>query len=552
MVNSSAGYPPYEGKIVSNPDTGDPYDVTIPFFGVQPDDGATLLSANGGTLDLENTADITNPTYLDLASFSSWGPRSGGFLKPEVTAPGVSVDSAGMGTGNGPVRLRHVDGDPARRGRGGLLVKQAHPDWRRVVNWNDAIANTADPSLVAGFNVLEAGSGLVQAWNATHTQVTALGPKDTTSLDFGLYSDDKDFQGSQQIKLHNWGSTPVTFNVAASSAGSPSSINVNPASVTIPARGDKNVQVSLSVPIASAGDASTFNSVSGLVTFTPASGSDNSGIALHVPYLLVPQASSDLQLQHVDNGQFNPKKGQTTVTAPVTLTNNHGASDSIADWFAWGLKDNRSHGLGSDDLQAAGVQSFPGSSILFFAISTAHRWSNPAENEFVVHVDTNGDGIADYDVVAIDDGILFANGVPNGQEDVAVFNDHTGDGTVNYVATANFNGSTMELPVDFSQLGLTAASGPISYTVESFSQTDGSTDSFTGSATYDVNHPAFSNNGRDDVLANTTASDPTTVDLTQWAATPQLGLLVFDQNDTSNSNKNEATEIQLKINTHNH
>ena len=135
---------------------------------------------------------------------------------------------------------------------------------------------------------------------------------------------------------------------------------------------------------------------------------------MHVPYLLVPQASSDLQLQHVDNGQFNPKKGQTTVTAPVTLTNDHGAADSIADWFAWGLKDSRSHGLGSDDLQAAGVVAYPSAGILFFGISTAHRWSNPAENEIDVLVDTNDDGTPDYDVVAIDHGILTAAGVADG------------------------------------------------------------------------------------------------------------------------------------------
>lgn len=79
-----------------------------------------------------------------------------------------------------------------------------------------------------------------------------------------------------------------------------------------------------------------------------------------------------------------------------------------------------------------------------------------------------------------------------------------------------------------------------------------STAQFTGNATFNVFHSPFSNNGEDVVAPNTTVSDPTTVDLTQWAATPQLGLLVFDQNDTSHSNKNEATEIQLNINTHNH
>ena len=34
MVNNADGYPPYEGPITANPDTGIPYTVTIPFLGV--------------------------------------------------------------------------------------------------------------------------------------------------------------------------------------------------------------------------------------------------------------------------------------------------------------------------------------------------------------------------------------------------------------------------------------------------------------------------------------------------------------------------------------
>jgi minor extracellular serine protease Vpr len=133
-----------------------------------------------------------------------------------------------------------------------------------------------------------------------------------------------------------------------------------------------------------------------------------------------------------------------------------------------------------------------------------------------------------------------------------VFNLHTNAGVIRFLAGADFNGSTMELPGLLSDLGLTASSPAFSYTVESFSQTDGSSDLFTGNATYNAFHPPFSNNGEDVVAPNATVIDPTTVDLTQWTATPQLGMLVFDQNDTSHSNRNEATEIQLIIDTKNH
>lgn len=50
---------------------------------------------------------IEKPEMIDtITSFSSKGPRSiDGFLKPEISAPGYSVISAGMGTGNQPVQM---------------------------------------------------------------------------------------------------------------------------------------------------------------------------------------------------------------------------------------------------------------------------------------------------------------------------------------------------------------------------------------------------------------------------------------------------------------
>ncbi|HMC72526.1 MAG TPA: S8 family serine peptidase, partial [Mycobacteriales bacterium] len=107
MINNAADLPPFEGKITQNPDTGDPATVTIPFLGVPgplPDpangvagsaEAQALLAADGGTVDLA-PSQIANPGYLRAASFSSGGPRFGDSApKPEVSAPGVSVRSAG-------------------------------------------------------------------------------------------------------------------------------------------------------------------------------------------------------------------------------------------------------------------------------------------------------------------------------------------------------------------------------------------------------------------------------------------------------------------------
>ena len=73
--------PPVEGKITSNPDTGEPYTVTIPFLGLRgsrdpTSDGGRLRAANGQTATL-TPGPIANPNFTGYADFSSGGPRDG-------------------------------------------------------------------------------------------------------------------------------------------------------------------------------------------------------------------------------------------------------------------------------------------------------------------------------------------------------------------------------------------------------------------------------------------------------------------------------------------
>src|SRR3984893_5654485 len=131
MINTAPGYPPYEGPINSNPDTGIPYTVTIPFLGVQgpraPNtDAATLAPSTAATL---TTTTIANPTFRQFASFSSAGPRDGdGHLKPDVSAPGVSIFSTAAGTGNqGLFESGTSQAAPHVAGSAALAI-QAHPD----------------------------------------------------------------------------------------------------------------------------------------------------------------------------------------------------------------------------------------------------------------------------------------------------------------------------------------------------------------------------------------------------------------------------------------
>ncbi len=434
-----------------------------------------------------------------------------------------------MGTGIGPLNdsgtsmaAPHVTGTAA-------LVKQAHPDWRKVKYWDAAIENTADPSKVTDYSTRGAGTGFVQALPAVQTQVVALGDHDMGVVNFGYNELNRDFNGTEDVKLTNFGSSWATFNVADTlDQGSPHSVSFYGSTVSVPPNGSREIHVRLSVPVATAGGPSLagvtdFSDVAGVLQFTPVSGS-NSNVTLRVPYYMVPAAISTVQTR-VDDSKL-----KKTNTATAVTTNYRGAVAGSANWFAWGIKDKRDHGLRSNDLQAVGVQSFPTQGFLQFAISTNHRWSNPAQDVFDVLVDVNNDGTPDYDVEAADHGAL-TTGQFDGIDIVAVFNLLTGGGGFRFVTDAPTDSSTMILPVDFDQLCAAgnpclSSTGHFTYSVQALSLTDSTLDTSDGSAMFNPNSPAVNTGMFDEVAPNASATETLTVNPTEQAASPALGWMV--------------------------
>jgi hypothetical protein len=88
--NAAAGYPPFLGPLP---------EVPIPFVSFLAADGAALAGSASVTFTASSV--IPNPTFRNLASFSSGGPRFGdSFLKPNLTAPGAGIVSTRVGSGN--------------------------------------------------------------------------------------------------------------------------------------------------------------------------------------------------------------------------------------------------------------------------------------------------------------------------------------------------------------------------------------------------------------------------------------------------------------------
>jgi minor extracellular serine protease Vpr len=532
MINNAAGYPPYEGPINSDPDTGIPYTVTIPFLGVQgpsaaAGDGAALKAAASTTFA---STTIANPTFRQFASFSSAGPRSGdGHLKPNISAPGVSVFSTAIGTGTQGVyesgtsmATPHVAGSAA-------LAIQAHPHWS-AEEVSAALVNTADSTQLVGYSPQLGGNGLVQPFGATQTSVIARADDGTPSVSFGVAEFTRDFSDEERVTLENHDRSAASFAVSVvEGPGSAHTATTDSTSVTVSGHDSATLHVKLAVPIATTGDSSAFRQVQGQIVLTPTSG--NNGVTLAVPYYLVPRARSIVQARlRGDLGEHS--------SGTVAVTNASKSVTGTADFYAWGLSGDHSS-LGSIGLRAVGAQSFTDPTfgqILQFAVNTFARTSNPDTTVYDLFLDVNGDGVPDYDVEAADLGLL-TTGTANGQMAVAVFNLATGGGVLEFLATAPTDGSTVLLPLVAADVGITSANPRFSYVAQTTDRTTGNVDTISTAAGFNAFSNSISTGAFVVLPPGTGAGVPISVNRKEFALTPALGEMVVSLENMTKANE---------------
>jgi minor extracellular serine protease Vpr len=549
MINNGAGYPPFEGKITSNPDTGVAFNETIPFLGVLTSDEADLTGDNAGSATLAATS-IPNPGFAVAVSFSSGGPRfADSHFKPGTTAPGVSVVSTLVGSGNGAttesgtsMATPHVSGVAA-------LTRQAHPHWSEP-QWAAAVVETSDPAKLNDYTPRIEGAGLVQPLGATRTHAVVISPDNPVgyAVSFGFAEFTRDFRASQDLQILSDDDDPITFNVTATATGgAPHTVGLSQSTVTVGRDGNASLRVTLSVPAATVGSThdnfgnAVYQEVAGFLTFTPADSSMNNGVALHVPYYLVPRARSAVRAEASDELSAHHPAGI------VHLSNNRGAIAGNGDFYAWGLSGTR-QGVRFFDVRAVGVQTNPISgtdSILVFAVNTFDRFSSASQGEFDILVDTNGDGVPDYDVIAVDFGFLTTGTGFNGEMVAAVLNLHTGAIVINFLADAPTDGSIVLVPVLASSLGLSPSNSKFSYQAQFFNNFYTTAGAVPGTAFFDAFNPAISNAMFVPVAPGTSVDVPFQVVPAQLKTTPTKGLMVVTEDNSSGGSQANLLHIGL-------
>jgi len=207
-----------------------------------------------------------------IATFSSRGPR--GFdskLKPEITAPGVAIFAADMGSGNLGVSMSGTSmASPHVAGVAALMV-EANP-FLNPAQIKAAMMNTAvDLADTASAQIPRQGAGRVDAFKSVKTSIVAYADPKLVSLSWGVIEIADDYSDTQIITLENFSPFFITLNVdthfTSLSEGATLTPDVN--IVTVPPFGTTSVNVTLDLDASLLPfDFGTIEEYYGFVTFS--------------------------------------------------------------------------------------------------------------------------------------------------------------------------------------------------------------------------------------------------------------------------------------------
>ncbi len=473
-------------------------------------------------------ADINN-AIADLASgFTSRGTHgSTGVVKPDVAAPGDTIVSAGIGTGNrGEVLSGTSMATPHTAGIA-ALVKSAHPGWT-VEQIKAAIMNTAGHDVWTAENQTglkygpaRVGAGRVDSLAATKTQVLVY-DTDTAgavSASFGVVPasvNSPSVTQTRTLRVQNTGSTtakvslsydPVVSQPGVSYTVSPRTLNVGGnSSATVKVTMTvitRNLRKTIDPTMAATQVNAFFGSKEARQYVSDASGrvliAQTGNSTLRVPVYGAAKPVSDIQAA---DGKLAGRPAVILKGKGVAQGSGSRAFNSLTSVMQLGYTSARlptcssTVGIGCTSsvttvagyIRHVGAGSVKGATgysdgLLWFGVSTWGDWATVGSSTIpYVDIDTTGDGQADYEVYGQNlskTDLLYANLVDLNRGALVGLipvNFNSGD-----VDTNVFDTNSVLIPVDPSAVGVQpgATTFPITYTV-------GTSSVYANSATGDI------------------------------------------------------------------
>ena len=484
---------------------GDSTGITIPAVMISQADGVAIRAAL--TASTTFTLDPSNVRFIPdrLAAFTSAGPRFGdAAIKPDLTAPGVQILSALVGTGTGASPVDGTSFSAPHIAGAVAILKEIHPDWSPE-EIKDVLMNTATDASRDGvtYPVALMGAGRVRV------DVAAMSGSlvDPGSASFGVR--ELDGMGKKvytnTLTLENKGTSTKTFSLSAAfrlSSDNDGSIGLFfPATLTVNAGASVAFAFQAQVNFAKLTTADgVFKGTDGFLTLTQTGAG---GDILRVPFLIVP-----IPRAHVDV-KTNPTS--LTMGTPLTFTNK-GLRASGVDIFQFGVKNPKENLLPGEpsawlNIRYTGARAYDVQGlgrILEFGVANYGPRSSSSNMETDILIDVNADGVPDYDVVVADVGVLTGAAI-SGQIATAVFSLSSGNGFLEFLVDNENNVAWETAPIlidDLNFLGgptIDNVNATLSYFVVTTDLQTGFAD-VSGSAMFNAIAPAVDVNVNSFVL----------------------------------------------------
>jgi subtilisin family serine protease len=473
---------------------GDP--VAIPAASLGHTNGMNLAPASGETAivsaeDVVTTQPVDIPSN-SIANFSSRGPRGfDSMLKPDVTAPGVAIFAADMGSGNKGVSMNGTSmAAPHVAGLAALMVEAAAGRSEAVSipqMTKAAMMNTAT-DLMSGMQVPRQGAGRVNAVEAVSAvdagggvNTLAFADPDLVTANWGVVPTSHNQKVITQA-ITVWSDYPgtLTYTVSADLAVNAMisdtkmtitdttmitkavMVDIAPSQVVLDASGgavDHTVVLTLTVdatmfPV----DFNWLEEVYGFVEMTP---TDPMANEMRVPFYALPRPYTKFTDIESNTSMADPAIGKVT----ATLTQTGPISSSLWAYPALVYDADEPMQMNHGDVRMVGM-SYPNPFIgtLDVAINTYDAWHTPQSyvSEFDLYLDVNEDGVDDFVDFNFNYGYVFGSG--NDDDMWIVVQVDLSSGTVGLASSwliyTDYNANVMEWWLSPAAHGLDGTSNP--------------------------------------------------------------------------------------------
>lgn len=514
--------------------------------------------ALGDTVTVRFSADYiasvvnVDPSQTDtMTSFSSRGGRRyDGFLKPDITAPGMTIFSTLALSGTKGESLNGTSMAAPQIAGVMTLLRQLHPTW--TVEELKALAmNTADHNLYSGasqtgdmYGPGRVGSGRVDAYLASQTQTVMYNSSDAgaVSVSFGAPEVKGTATATKMVTVKNLGVRPAYYNVSFEDrvtipgvtytlldmtdmpltqlvveANSTSSFKVKMDAVASLMEHTKDATVA---DAQSGAERQYLSEAAGYirleVSAVGGAGPMMDTGGLHLPVYATPRPVSDMkaadtkvipsgspmkaELELTGTGLSSTTPIPVGINSLVTAFELIGTSpDDIYDPFDPAMEKI----YNSADLQYVGAMSDvknpgPSGPVLFFGLSTYGKWNSMADTEFDIYIDADRDGSDDYVLYNYNQSSATGGTDPNDVFVTVLVDFSSGGGYiedyVNFVGgasvdTALFNNNVMVMPVYLADMPL--VTGPMDFMINTYQVETGEGVDSTEYFTYDPLQPAI-------------------------------------------------------------